>query len=105
MTFEPDARPSTVSDPGGSSTTGEPLLAVEGLSARYRTEHEAIEAVRNVSLEVRAGEAHLAQAHPCEARLGEVERPEIESTEARAGDRAAAGGQHLVGGLHSRTVA
>ena len=56
MTFEPDARPSTVSDPGGSSTTGEPLLAVEGLSARYRTEHEAIEAVRNVSLEVRAGE-------------------------------------------------
>ena len=55
MTSEPDAWPTTVSDPGGSPTTGEPLLAVEGLSARYRTEHEAIDAVRNVSLEVRAG--------------------------------------------------
>ena len=52
----PVVRHATISDTSGSPTTGEPLLAVEGLSARYRTEHEAIEAVRNVSLEVRAGE-------------------------------------------------
>ena len=43
----PDVRHATISDTSGSPTTGEPLLAVEGLSARYRTEHEAIEAVRH----------------------------------------------------------
>jgi len=41
---------------GAGQATGEPLLAVEGLSASYRTEHESIDAVRGVSLEVRAGE-------------------------------------------------
>ena len=56
MTSEPNVRPSSISDPGTLPLIDEPLLAVEGLSARYRTEHEAIEAVRDVSLEVRAGE-------------------------------------------------
>jgi peptide/nickel transport system ATP-binding protein len=50
------ARPAIASDPDIPVVAGEPLLTVEGLFASYRTEHESIEAVRNVSLEVRAGE-------------------------------------------------
>lgn len=46
----------TSSQAGAGQAAGEPLLAVEGLSASYRTEHESIHAVRSVSLEVRPGE-------------------------------------------------
>ena len=56
MTSEPTARPTTAVDGGAAPAMGEPLLEVEGLSARYRSEHETTEAVRNVSLEVRGGE-------------------------------------------------
>jgi len=56
MTSEPAHTPAVNLEKAADATPREPLLAVEGLSASYRTEHETIQAVRNVSLEVRPGE-------------------------------------------------
>jgi oligopeptide/dipeptide ABC transporter ATP-binding protein len=56
MTFEPGTRSTAASASDASAPQGPPLLAVDRLSASYRTEHESIDAVREVSLEVRPGE-------------------------------------------------
>jgi len=56
MTSEPGTGSTASGAFDASAPQGPPLLDVDRLSASYRTEHESIDAVREVSLEVHRGE-------------------------------------------------